>query len=124
MNKRWMEVVGLVALLTIVAAACGNNNEPAGGGTGGATGATGASGTPSYTTLVPGELKVASCLDYKPFESVPPGGQPTGFDVELTEAIAAKLGLKVQWIKATFGPSIFSGVAANQFDLVAAAVTV
>jgi ABC-type amino acid transport substrate-binding protein len=127
MNKRWMGVVGLVALLTIVAAACSNNNQPAGGGTSGATGATGATGvspTPSFTTLVSGELKVASCLDYKPFESVPPGGQPTGFDVELTEAIAAKLGLKVQWVKTGFGPSIFSGVAANQFDMVAAAVTI
>jgi ABC-type amino acid transport substrate-binding protein len=126
-NKRWMDVIGLVALLTIVAAACSNNNEPAGGGTtgvGGGTGATGASSPPSFTTLAPGELKVASCLDYKPFEAVPPGGQPTGFDVELTEAVAAKLGLKVQWVKATYGPSIFSGVAANQFDLIAAAVTI
>jgi polar amino acid transport system substrate-binding protein len=124
MNRRWMGVVGLVALLAIVAAACNNNNEPAGGGASGATSSTGTSPTPSFTTLVPGELKVASCLDYKPFESVPPGGQPTGFDVELTEAIASKLGLKVQWVKTGFGPSIFSGVAANQFDMVAAAVTI
>jgi polar amino acid transport system substrate-binding protein len=123
MNKRWMAVVGLFALLAIVAAAC-NNNQPAGDGGTGVTSSTGASPTPSFTTLVSGELKVASCLDYKPFESVPPGGQPTGFDVELTEAIAAKLGLKVQWVKTGFGPSIFSGVAANQFDLIAAAVTI
>ncbi len=124
MNKRWIGVVGLVSVLTIVAAACTSNDQPAGGGTTGATGVTGASPTPSFTTLVPGQLKVASCLDYTPFEVLPPGGQPTGFDVRLTEAIAAKLGLKVQWVKATFGPSIFAGVAANQFDLVAAAVTI
>ena len=67
---------------------------------------------------------MGSCLDYPPFESVK-NGTPTGFDVELTEAIAAKLGFgegHVRWVKANFD-TIFTAVANGQFDLVAAAVT-
>ncbi len=118
-----MAVVGVAALLGIVAAACNNNQPAATGATGSTTGATGASPTPQMTTLTAGTLTVGSCLDYKPFESVKPGStQPTGFDVELTEAIASKLGLQVQWVKANFN-TIFTAVNQGKFDMVAAAVT-
>jgi ABC-type amino acid transport substrate-binding protein len=68
-------------------------------------------------------LKVGSCLDYPPFESVK-GGDETGFDVELTEAIATKLGLQVEWVRQNFD-TIFTAVAGQNhpFDMVAAAVT-
>ncbi|MEA2520468.1 MAG: polar amino acid transport system substrate-binding protein, partial [Actinomycetota bacterium] len=69
-------------------------------------------------------LTVGSCLDYAPFEIVK-NSEPTGFDVEITDAIAAKLGFDkdhVQWTKANFN-TIFTAVATGQFDVVAAAVT-
>jgi ABC-type amino acid transport/signal transduction systems, periplasmic component/domain len=74
--------------------------------------------------MTPGFITVGSCLDYAPFETVK-GGDPTGFDVEMTDAIAAKLGYDkahVNWVKANFN-TIFTSVAQGNFDVVAAAVT-
>jgi len=68
-----------------------------------------------------GILQVGSCLDFPPFESVKNGNE-IGFDVDITDAIAKRLGLRVQWIKANFN-TIFTAVAGHQFDMVAAAVT-
>jgi polar amino acid transport system substrate-binding protein len=124
-NKRLMGIIGLLALFAIVAAACNQGNDAASGGTTGSTGATGGTtgttGAPSFTTIESGVLTVGSCLDYPPFESVK-NGDEQGFDVDLTEAIAAKLGLTVKWVRANFD-TIFTAVAGHQFDMVAAAVT-
>jgi polar amino acid transport system substrate-binding protein len=116
-----MMIAGIVATLAIVAAACGSNT-PAGsnGGTGGTTG--GASASPSFTTIKPGVLQVGSCLDYPPFETVK-GGQEQGFDIDMTDEIARRLGLKVEWIRTDFD-TIFTAVAGGQFDMVAAASTI
>lgn len=65
---------------------------------------------------------VASCLDYPPFESVE-GGDEVGFDVDLSEEIASRLGLEVEWVRADFD-TIFTAVAGGQFDMVAAASTI
>ena len=116
MRSRLVGIVAVLAVFGLIAAACGEEETPSGGGGGSG------SATPSFTTLKEGVLTVGSCLDYKPFESVPPGGQPTGFDVELTEAIAGKLGLTVEWRKQNFN-TIFTAVSQGQFDMVAAAVT-
>lgn len=123
-NKRWMGIMGILALFAIVVAACNQGNDAASGGTTGNTGTTGTTGTtgaPSFTTIESGVLTVGSCLAYPPFESVKNGAEQ-GFDVDLTEAIAAKMGLTVKWVRANFD-TIFTAVAGNQFDMVAAAVT-
>lgn len=77
---------------------------------------------PEFTTLKEGVLTVGSCLDFPPFEAVE-DGEEVGFDVELTEEIASRLGLEVEWVRADFD-TIFTALAADQFDLVAAAVTI
>jgi ABC-type amino acid transport substrate-binding protein len=76
---------------------------------------------PQFETLEEGVLKVGSCLDYPPFESVE-GGDEVGFDVDLAEEIASRLGLTVEWVRADFD-TIFTALAGGQFDMVAAAVT-
>ena len=116
--SRVRSVVPLVAVLALVGAACGKSTPPASGG---GSGSASAGGAPSFTTLKPGVLSVGSCLDYPPFELVKHGSE-TGFDVDITDAIAKKLGLQVQWVKANFN-TIFTAVAGHQFDMVAAAVT-
>jgi polar amino acid transport system substrate-binding protein len=116
MRSRLVGIVAVLAVLGLIAGACAEEETPGGGGGGGE------SPTPAFTTLNEGVLTVGSCLDYKPFESVPPGGEPTGFDVELTVAIADKLGLTVEWRKQNFN-TIFTAVSQGQFDMVAAAVT-
>lgn len=122
MKRRLSGFIGLVAILSIVATACSNGSSstpPANGGSGG-------SPSQSFTTITQGVLTIGSCLDYKPFETITPGAaRPTGFDVELAEAVAAKLGFDqshVQWVKANFD-NIFAQQAQGRFDVVAAAVT-
>jgi ABC-type amino acid transport substrate-binding protein len=117
-----MLVAGVVAVLALVAAACGSN-EPASSTSPGASG-TGATGSPSpsFSTLKEGVLQVGSCLDYPPFETVK-NGVEQGFDVDITDEIARRLSLRVEWIKADFD-TIFTAVAGGQFDMVAAASTI
>lgn len=109
--------VGALLTLALVASACAEE-QPAGGGGGGG----GESPEPAFTTLSEGVLAVGSCLDYPPFESVE-GGDEIGFDVDLSEEIAGRLGLEVEWVRTDFD-TIFTAVAGNQFDMVAAASTI
>jgi polar amino acid transport system substrate-binding protein len=116
--KRRNMFLALVALLALLGSACGEEPEN-GNGTGGDNGETAA---PSAPTIEEGVLKVGSCLDYPPFESVE-GGDEVGFDVDLAEEIASRLGLTVEWVRADFD-TIFTAVAGQQFDMVAAASTI
>lgn len=116
----WLRTVAVLALVLLLFAACGEEAADV-------TSAGGGDETEmdhEFSTLEEGVLKVGSCLDYKPFEYFEKGSkEPTGFDVELTEAIAQHLGLEVEWVKANFD-TIFTAVAANDFDMVAAASTI
>jgi polar amino acid transport system substrate-binding protein len=107
-------------IVLVTAAACGEGDtevDDPGTDTGGQP-------EVEFTTLTDGTLKVGSCLDYKPFEYFEKGEEePTGFDVEITEAIAAELDLEVEWTKANFD-TIFTALQGGQFDMVAAASTI
>lgn len=50
-----------------------------------------------YTLVNDGQLTVASDLDFPPLDSFE-GGVPSGFDVELSEEIATRLGLEVNYL--------------------------
>lgn len=125
MSRPRIVLAAAAALLTLAFAACAGNEPEDGAATGptaptGATGETGA--IPEFSTLTEGVLTVGSCLDYPPFETIR-GGEEVGFDVELTEEIASRLGLEVEWVRADFD-TIFTAVAGGQFDMVAAASTI
>jgi polar amino acid transport system substrate-binding protein len=121
---RLLAVLGALALL---AAACGggdDDGDEVAGGDNGTTEESPAEEEPTFETLEEGVLQVGSCLDYRPFEFFKKGeDEPTGFDVELTDAIAAELGLEVEWVRANFD-TIFTAVNAREFDMVAAASTI
>jgi polar amino acid transport system substrate-binding protein len=113
MRKRSVAAVVFVAVFALVGAACASN-ETTGGG----------SETPSaasFTTLKSGTLTIGSDIPYPPFE-FNKGGNLTGFDVELMDAVAQKLDLTPSWVNANFN-TIFTALAANKFDAVASAVT-
>jgi ABC-type amino acid transport substrate-binding protein len=116
-STKWLRLVALLAALLVAFAACGedeeNGTEPAD---------TETEEAPQFSTLNEGVLQVGSCLDYKPFEFVQ-GGDEKGFDVDLAEEIATRLDLEVEWVTANFD-TIFTSVAAGQFDMVAAASTI
>src|SRR6266571_6089918 len=122
MRKRTVWGIAVVATLALVAAACAKKTtSPAAGGSTGASTTATTTPAPQFTTLKQGEIQVASCLDYSPFEFTDPNtGKLTGFDVEMIDAIAAKLGVKVVWVKANFN-TIFTALSENKFDAVAAA---
>lgn len=126
-KKARIWLAALTAVLALIVAACAGNEGDETGATGGtgetaATGATGETGFGEFSTLQEGVLQVGSCLDYAPFESVKAGDE-VGFDVDLSEEIASRLGLEVEWVRADFD-TIFTAVAGDQFDMVAAASTI
>ena len=128
MKRTRVWLAALIAVFALIVAACASNDDegPTGGsGTTAATGTTGATGEtgfPAFTTLEEGVLQVGNCLDYPPFESVVDGDE-VGFDIDVVEEVASRLGLTVEWIKADFD-TIFTAVAGDQFDMVAAASTI
>lgn len=116
MSKRRLWVLGVAALM-LVATACAED-EPAPP----KSQASPTEEAPQVTTVTEGVLSVGSCLDYEPFESIV-DGEEVGFDVDLSEEIASRLGLTVEWVRADFD-TIFTAVASDQFDTVAAASTI
>jgi ABC-type amino acid transport substrate-binding protein len=104
----------LIAVLTLlvfgsIAAGCGgdNNDNKSSGG--------------HFDTIAKGKLKIGSDIPYKPFEF---GNAPNyqGFDVDIMNEIAKKLGLKAQFVKTPFD-TIFRNLAQGKFDMVASAST-
>jgi len=79
----------------------------------------------SFSTVMPGVLCVGSALPDPPFEFMD-ANEPRGFDVELTRAIAAELGLEWRlspYTGADFN-AIFGGLASGTFDCVASGATI
>ena len=71
-------------------AACG---APAGGT---------ATNDKGYTLVEAGTLMGVSDMAYPPLESIPDGGgSPEGFEIDMMDAIAKKLGLTMKWLPAT-----------------------
>ncbi|MGH2747033.1 MAG: basic amino acid ABC transporter substrate-binding protein [Actinomycetota bacterium] len=112
-----IKLLAVLAAVMLVAAACGEEEPEDTGGLGDTE-----TEAPAVTTLTEGTLLVGSCLDFRPFE-YREGGELKGFDVDLVGAIAERLGLEVEFKKANFD-TIFTAVAAGQFDIVAAASTI
>ncbi len=114
-------VVGLAAAM--VAVGCGSDDSTS--GTSATSGESGGTIDISNATLIQdGQLLVATDAPYPPFEiGTPEGGDFSGFDKDLMDAIAAKLGLTPTYQNSSFD-TIFRDVASGQFDIVAAAATI
>ena len=68
-------------------------------------------------------LKVAVDTTYPPFGFRDENARPIGFDVDLLSAVAKAGGFQVSFDSRPWG-SIFSGLKADEYDIVAAAVTI
>jgi cystine transport system substrate-binding protein len=87
----------------------------------------GGSGSAPETTLdkvkAAGVLRIGTEGTYSPFSyHDPTNNQLTGYDVEVIEAVAAKMGLRTEFVEAPFD-SIFASLQSDRFDLVANQVT-
>ncbi|MDY6049296.1 MAG: ABC transporter substrate-binding protein [Corynebacterium sp.] len=70
-----------------------------------------------------GVLRLGTNPEYSPNEFKDPAGNPTGWDVQLAEAIAMKLGLTPEWEIGTFD-SLLPNLAGGNTDMGAASFTV
>jgi len=103
----------LVAVGSLVVAGCGGSDSSSGGGETSGGGEEASAGAP---------LTVGSDIPYPPFEQGKPGSY-TGFDVELMEAIAGKIGRTAEFQDTSF-ETIFRDVGQGKFEAVISAATI
>ncbi|THF85039.1 transporter substrate-binding domain-containing protein [Deinococcus sp. KSM4-11] len=76
-----------------------------------------ASAATAPSTLTPGVLKIGMEGTYAPFTYKDAGGTLTGFDVDIARAVAAKLGLKAEFVLTEWS-GILAGLQANKYDVI------
>ncbi|MBC8061231.1 MAG: amino acid ABC transporter substrate-binding protein [Clostridiaceae bacterium] len=64
-----------------------------------------------------GKIRIGTEGTYSPFTYHDITGKLTGFDIEIAEAIAAKLGVKTEYVE-TKWDGIFAGLDAKRFDII------
>ena len=69
------------------------------------------------TTLSKGTLKIGMEGTYAPFTYKDEKGTLTGFDVDIAKAVAAKLGLKAEFVLTEWS-GILAGLQANKYDVI------
>lgn len=105
-RSRWFRRTGAVVLAAaVVGAAVGA----------GASARTQATSNP-YNLITPGTLTVGMTLQFKP-EMYLQNGKPAGYDVELLDALAKKMGVKLKIDNLAF-TGLIAGLVAKKFDMV------
>lgn len=79
-------------------------------------------GTSKLKTIKPGVLTVGSDTTWPPMEYIE-GDKIVGFDVDLTQAIADKIGLKLDY-QSTAWDGIIAALAAHKFDMLISSITI
>lgn len=114
MSRRSLSVLALAAATALALTACstGDSSQPADSAAG-----------DEYGLVTAGTLTVATEGTYRPFSFHDASGDLVGFDVEIAEAVADKLGLEIQF-QETQWDAIFAGLDAGRFDLIANQVSI
>jgi len=121
--RRWRHgaLLGLVLVVALVAAGCGDNGDTSGGSTG--TTAAAPAVDDALAAKVPdavksdGKLVIGTDSSYPPNEFLDTDGKTViGWDVDLFNAIAAKLGLKTEWQSAVFD-AIIPGIESGKYEM-------
>ena len=116
-------LLGLVMVVALVAAGCGDNSDDTGGGGATATTAAAPAVDDALAAKVPdaiksdGKVLIGVDASYAPNEFLDTDGKTVvGWDVDLFNAVAAKLGLKTEWQSATFD-AIIPGVQSGKYEM-------
>jgi polar amino acid transport system substrate-binding protein len=126
-GRRW-RLLALGLSLAFVVAACGGNS----GSSGGSSSATTKPSTvdQALAAKVPaavkadGKLLIGTDSTYAPNEFLDTDGKTViGFDVDLFNAVAAKLGLQTQWTSAKFD-AIIPGVESGKYEVGVSSFTI
>lgn len=119
-----LKTLPLTLAASLILAACGgqNNAAPAASSApasaSGATAEAPAAGSLSDRIANKGTIVVGTEGTYAPFTFRDAQGQLTGYDVDVLNEVAKRLGVKVEY-KETQWDAIFAGLNSNRFDLIA-----
>lgn len=116
LGMRWM--LALFAVMALLLTACGDpaaDEEPEGDDTGTEADA-------DLGLIEEGTLLVGSDINFAPFEFIE-DGEEKGFDIDLMNEIAERLGLEVEYVNTGFD-NIFTQLAGGEFDAIISAVTI
>lgn len=69
------------------------------------------------------KAKLGVDLTFPPIQFKDSSGKPTGYQMELTEAMMADLGVTPQYVEIPFG-QLFAGLVAGQFDMMGISATI
>lgn len=121
---RPLVVVAAAAALGLAACSSGSSGGSS-GGAGGGSGATGAAGASGVTLISAGKLTVCTHLPYAPFQSNDDTGKTVGFDVDMMDLVAKKLGVEQAIVDTPF-EGIKSGqdLSTGKCDIAAAGMTI
>lgn len=126
-GRRAILGLSIAAAMTVSLSACG---EESGNDTGSGTPLPSASADTALADKVPAAIKTAGKIiigtdsTYAPSEFLDADGKTVkGFDVDLFDAVAQKLGLKTEWKSASFD-SIIPGVTSQKYNVGVSSFTV
>lgn len=105
MKKKLLVMVSIVAMFAMILTGCGSSSS------------TDASDTSLEDLQKAGVMKVGMCPEYPPFESLNEDGEIEGFDVDLANAIAEKLGVKTEFVNTPY-EGLISGLQNGDFDII------
>ncbi|MGE5674426.1 MAG: ABC transporter substrate-binding protein [Mycobacterium leprae] len=71
-----------------------------------------------------GKLVIGTSPDYPPFESLDNSNNVIGFDIDIMNAVAQKLGVKLEIVQMDFGGLLPALTTGNKFQIMAAGVSV
>lgn len=122
-GRRSFALRASIASLGIVMAVAGCSSSKSAGSSSSSDASTppGSTGTGAAAALVPSQFKggvtVATSQGYPPTDFVDANGKTTGFDYDLGQALAGKLGIPFKFTETTFA-AIIPGILAKKYDLV------
>jgi polar amino acid transport system substrate-binding protein len=114
--------IASAAVAAIALAGCSSSgSQTSAGGSGPVTASSASSAPGAAAKLVPSQFKggvtVATSQGYPPTDFVGSDGKTTGFDYDLGQALAQKLGIRFKFEETTFA-AIIPGILAKKFDIV------
>ena len=113
--KKKLFAIAAAALMVVALAGCSSSASSSSASASASTSGS-ASAATEMKLVTPGTITVGTSPDYPPFENLE-GNDIVGFEVDLVNAVAEKLGVKVEYKSMNFDSIIAAVEAGTQIDL-------